>query len=112
MVTALHTGAVVATTMTFSKPASRHLRTLARRIGLPCLDLKGNAFTPALNHKVDGLAAAHRVLLGHLVAAGPQVVGQPLLPVPVLRPAQPVRIGFIDAQCRFPESGQRQYFDS
>jgi hypothetical protein len=93
-------------------PGAKALPNIACRIGLPCLDLKGDAFAVSFGHYIDGLAATHRVFLGHMVAAGPQVVGQTLLPIPVLWTTQSIRIGFVDAQRRFPGAGQRQYFDS
>jgi hypothetical protein len=88
-------------------PGAKALPNVACRIGLSSFDLKSNAFAVSFGHKVDGLAATHRVFLGHTVAAGPQVVCQPFLPVPVLWTAESVRIGFIDAQRRFPKAGQR-----
>ena len=93
-------------------PGAKALPNVACRIGLSSFDLKSNAFAVSFGHKVDGLAATHRVFLGHVVAAGPQVVGQTLLPIPVLWTTESIRIGFVDAQCRFPGTGQRQYFDS
>jgi hypothetical protein len=93
-------------------PGAKALPNIARYVGLPGLDLEGSPPAISLGHKVDGLAATHGIFLGHVVAAGPQVLGQPLLPVPVLWSAQSVGIRFVDAERRFPGAGQRQYFDS
>jgi len=52
-------------------PGVQALLDIARRIGLSSFDLKGNTFTVSFGHKVNGLAATQRVLLRHVIPAGP-----------------------------------------
>ena len=96
----------------FVHPSVQALPNVACHIGLACLDLKGSPLAISFGHKVDGLAAAHRILFGHGIAAGPQVVRKTRPPVPMFRSSQPVRIRFVDAQRLFPGAGQHKYFDS
>ena len=59
----------------FVHPSVQALPNVACHIGLACLDLKGSPLAISFGHKVDGLASAEWVFLGHGITTSPQVFG-------------------------------------